>query len=50
MNLSLGLKTIAKRYPGCPAVEWEGGTLTYSEFEHQVSEPVSYTHLRAHET
>lgn len=38
MNLSLGLKTIAKRFPGCPAIEWEGGTLTYSEFERQVSE------------
>ena len=38
MNLSLGLKTIAKRFPGRPAVEWEGGTLTYSEFECQVSE------------
>ena len=38
MNLSLGLKTIAKRFPGFPAIEWEGGTLTYSEFECQVSE------------
>ena len=38
MNLSLGLKTIAKRFPGCPAIEWEGGALTYSEFERQVSE------------
>ena len=38
MNLSLGLKTTAKRFPGCPAIEWEKGFLKYSEFECQVSE------------
>ena len=38
MNLSLGLKTIAKRFPDLPAIEWEDGTFTYSEFECQVSE------------
>ena len=38
MNLSLGLKTISKRFPCLPAIEWESGTLTYSEFERQVSE------------
>ena len=38
MNLSLGLKTIAKRFPNLPAIEWEEGMLTYSEFEQQVSE------------
>lgn len=38
MNLSLGLKNIAQRFPSLPAIEWEGGILTYSDFEHQVSE------------
>ena len=38
MNLSLGLKTTAKRFPNLPAIEWEEGSLTYSEFECQVSE------------
>lgn len=38
MNLSLGLKTRAKLHPALTAIEWEGGTFTYSQLECQVAE------------
>ena len=38
MNLSLGLKTRAKLHPALTAIEWEGGSLTYSQLEGQVAE------------
>jgi acyl-CoA synthetase (AMP-forming)/AMP-acid ligase II len=36
MNLSLTLQTIAKVYPGRPAISWEGGGLSYGAFEGDV--------------
>ncbi|MBO0765948.1 MAG: AMP-binding protein [Hyphomicrobiaceae bacterium] len=36
MNLSLTLKTIAKVYPGRPAISWQGGGLSYGAFESEV--------------
>ena len=36
MNISLTLQTIAKVYPGQPAISWEGGRLGYGEFEDAV--------------
>jgi long-chain acyl-CoA synthetase len=36
MNLSLTLQTVAKVYPGRPAICWEGGQLSYGAFEVQV--------------
>ena len=36
MNLSRTLQTVAKVYPGRPAISWEGGRLSYGAFELQV--------------
>jgi long-chain acyl-CoA synthetase len=38
MNLSLGLTATAKHFPSLSAVEWEKGSLTYSQLENQVNE------------
>jgi acyl-CoA synthetase (AMP-forming)/AMP-acid ligase II len=37
MNLSSGLAQIARRAPENPAILWDGGRLSYGEFEGQVS-------------
>jgi len=36
MNLSLTLQTIAKVHSDRPAISWDGGQLSYGEFETQV--------------
>jgi acyl-CoA synthetase (AMP-forming)/AMP-acid ligase II len=37
VNLSLGVAQVARRAPDSPAVLWEGGGLSYAEFEGQVA-------------
>jgi long-chain acyl-CoA synthetase len=36
MNLSLTLQSMARVYPDRPAISWEGGRLSYGEFQAQV--------------
>lgn len=37
MNLSCTLHSAARQIPARPAITWDGGALSYAEFEHQVA-------------
>jgi long-chain acyl-CoA synthetase len=37
MNLSLSLQTMARQLPDSPAISWDGGRLSYGQFEDQVA-------------